>query len=79
MTTTTDKPKLPEIPIFSGDDDFDAYLDGQDVFSCTMERLSELMVVEAFDDFTRGYLEGVYTTRQMIIQIQELAGVGVRK
>lgn len=79
MTTTTHKPTLPEIPVFSGNDDFDAYLDGQDVFSCTMERLSELMVVEAFDDFTRGYLEGVYTTRQMIIQIQELAGVGVRK
>jgi hypothetical protein len=75
MTTTTHKPTLPEIPVFSGSDDFDAYLDGQDVFSCTMERLSELMVVEAFDDFTRGYLEGVYATREMIAQIHELAGV----
>lgn len=75
MTTTTHKPTLPEIPIFSGDDDFDAYLDGQDVFSCTMARLSELMVIEAFDDFTRGYLEGVYKTREMIYLIQELAEV----
>jgi len=73
--TTTHKPTLEAIPVFSGDDDFDAYLDGQDVFSCTMERLSELMVLEAFDDFTRGYVEGVYKTREMIILIQELAGV----
>lgn len=75
MTSTTHKPTLPEIPVFSGDDDFDAYLDGQDVFSCPMEKLSEMMLIEAFDDFTRGYLEGVHATREMITLIQELARV----